>query len=132
MGRPNAKQAERMAELGFMLAAEAAEVSGWALSWVHRQIEHGKLEGEKVGGTWYVRRSALAAKLGPTLTAAGRFLTAEEFRAALGREPTAAEARRGPQEPAGGAPAGGEASEATPAPGGPGTAPRGAGEGVPR
>lgn len=119
MGRPNAKQTERMAERGFMLAAEAAQVSGWALSWVHRQIEHGKLEGERAGGTWYVRRSALASRLGPTLTAAAGFLTPTEFRTTYGREPGPGEARGGTHEaresPEGASPA----PEATPAAGAP-------------
>lgn len=122
MGRPNEQQTKVMAERGFMLAAEAATASGWALSWVHRQIEGGKLEGEKAGGTWYVRRTALASRLGPTLTAAAGFLTPAEFRTTYGREPGPGEARGGTQEPAQGAPAPPEASEVPPAPGGPGTA----------
>ena len=115
MGRPNEQQTKVMAERGFMLAAEAAQVSGWALSWVHRQIEGGKLEGEKAGGTWYVRRTALASRLGPTLTAAAGFLTPTEFRTTYGREPGPGEARGGTQEPREGAPA-------PPAAGAPGTA----------
>lgn len=123
MGRPNEQQTKVMAGKGFMLAAEAASASGWALSWVHRQVEAGKLEGEKAGGTWYVRRTALASRLGPTLTSAAGFLTPEEFRSTYGREPGAGEAAGGAQEAREGAPAGGEASEAHPAAGAPGTAP---------
>lgn len=119
MGRPNEQQTKVMAGKGFMLAAEAASASGWALSWVHRQAEAGKLEGEKAGGTWYVRRTALASRLGPTLTAAAGFLTPAEFRATYGREPGPGEARGGPQEaresPEGVAPS----PEATPAAGAP-------------
>lgn len=126
MGRPNVKQTETMAGLGYMLAAEAARASGWALSWVHRQLEAGKLEGEKAGGSWYVVRTSLARRLGLTLTASGGFLTPAEFREVFGRAPAPGEAREGPQEAVAGAPGGEGGHGAAEGPPGPGAAHGGA------
>lgn len=80
MKTPNEQQRNLMHERGFMLATEAATISGWHLSWVHRQVQRAKLTGEKVGATWYVRRVSLALALGRTVvTSSAPFLTAEEL-----------------------------------------------------
>lgn len=65
MTKKHDKQADMMAEKGYLRAADVARKIGRSVTSIYALVRTGEVKGMRVGRAWYVERASMVQWLGP-------------------------------------------------------------------